>query len=365
MRLKDIERRAKGFLKTVLGALLRTRPARAEDVRPDRIGRVLVVRQDERLGNMLLITPLLHELRRSLPRARITALVGRRFGDVLRGNDDIDTLLTIDKRKLLRNPLRLVSLIRTLRRGSFDLAIDCGPVDDISLNNSLLTYLSGAPLKLGHRRGDSRLFLTIEVPVAGGERTEVDHHLDLLRHLFGDVPAGPMKLHLFPGERDRAVRRLRDWGLRDEDTVIGVHIGGRGGKRWAAENFRSLGERLISRFGVKVLLFWGPNEDELIGRFRDRPIEGLLIAPLLTVRDLSAHIERCAVFVCNDTGPMHLARAVGTPTVAIFRRANYQRYSPPDEHNRVVYRPGGEVAVEDVLSAVGELIEPHRPTRSQ
>jgi heptosyltransferase-2 len=364
MKLKAIERKGKSFLKTVLGALLKTRPVPMEDVRPDRIGRVLVVRQDERLGNLLLITPLLHELRRVLPRARITALASRRFGDILRGNDDIDTLLTFDKRELLRNPLRLVRLIRTLRRASFDLAIDCGPVDDISLNNSLLTYLSGAPLRLGHRRGESRPFLNLEVPVAGGERAEVDHHLDLLRYLFGDVPAGPMRLRLFPGEQDRAARRLRDRGLRDDDTVIGVHIGGRGGKRWAAENFRSLSEQLIFRFGVKILLFWGPNEEELIGRFRDRPVEGLLIAPLLTIRDLAAHIQRCAVFVCNDTGPMHLARAAGTPTVAIFRRANYQRYGPPDEHNRVIYRPDGEVAVDDVLSTVRELIEPRRPTRS-
>jgi heptosyltransferase-2 len=360
MRLKAIERRGKDLLRSVLGGLLRTRPVPVERVRPDRIGRILVVRQDERLGNLLLITPLLSGLRRSLPRAHIAALVSGRFAEVLRHSDDIDAILTLDKRRLLRNPFRLVSLIRTLRKRSFDLAIDCGPVDDISLNNSLLTYLSGAPLRLGHRRGDSHIFLNIEVPVRGGRRSEVDHHLDLARHIFGEIPAGPLKLCLSPGERDRAVHRLRAWGLRGDDVVIGVHVGGRGRKRWAAENFYHLSRRLIARFGVKILLLWGPNERELIRRFRGGTPEGLLIPPLLPIRDLAAQIERCAAFICNDTGPMHLARAVGTPTVAIFRMPNYHRYGPPDADNKVLYRPDGEVTVDDVMPVLGELIGPHR-----
>jgi len=360
MRLKAIERKGKRLMVTVLGFLLGTSPVFPKRISRSRLRRVLVVRQDERLGNLLLVTPLLESLRRALPEAHISVLVSRRFAEILRGNNDIDAILTLDKRRLLRNPFRLVSLIRTLRRGSFDLAIDCGPVDDISLNNSLLTYLSGAPLRLGHRRGDSHIFLNIEVPVAGGQRSEVDHHVDLARHIFGEIPAGQMKLCLSPEERDRAVRRLRGWGLRSDDLVIGVHVGGRGRKRWPAQNFYDLGRRLIARFGIKILLFWGPNERELIRRFRGENSAGLLIPPLLSIRDLAAQIERCAVFVCNDTGPMHLARAVGTPTVAIFRKPNYHRYGPPDEKNRVLYRRDVEITVDDVVPVLGELIEPHR-----
>jgi len=364
MRLKAVERQGKKLLRNFLSSLLRTRPVSPRRVQPGRIRRVLVVRQDERLGNVLLVTPLLLGLRRFLPEAHITVLVSRRFADVLRGNDDIDAILTLEKRRLLRNPFRLIPLIGTLRKGSFDLAIDCGPVEDISLNNSLLTFLSGAPLRLGHRRGDSRLFLNIEVPVIPGERTEVDHHLDLVRYVFGDISAGRMKLCLTPDEREKAAHRLRSWGLCSGDVVAGLHLGGRGGKRWSAENFYSLGEQIISRFGCQVLLFWGPNERDLIRQFRDRAFKGLLIPPLLTIRDLAAHIERCAVFVCNDTGPMHLARAVGTPTVAIFRKPNYTRYGPPDRTNRVIYRQNGDVTVEDVLSAFREVIEPDRRIES-
>ncbi len=358
MRLKAIERRGKRLLISVLGFLLGTSPISPRRIARSRLHRVLVVRQDERLGNVLLITPLLEGLRRALPGAHISVLVSPRFADILRGNADIDRILTFDKRRLLRNPLRLVSLIRTLRQGSFDLSIDGGPVDDISLNNSLLTYLSGAPLRLGHHRGDRHLFLTVEVPVVQGSRTEVDHHLDLLRHIFGDVPAGRLKICLFPEERDRAVERHRSWGLRSDDAVVGLHVGGRGKKRWAAEHFYSLAEQLISRYGVKVLLFWGPNERELIRRYRSRTLRGLSIPPLLPIRDLAAQLERCAVFICNDTGPMHMARAVGTPTVAIFRKPNYGRYGPPDQRNRVVYQRDGNVTVDEVLAAYDELIKP-------
>jgi len=364
MKLKALERRGKRLLIAVLGFLLGAGSVSPRRIARRRLHRVLVVRQDERLGNVLLITPLLGGLRRALPGAHICVLVSRRFADVLRGNDDIDRILTFDKRRMLRNPFRLVSLIRTLRKGSFNLAVDGGPIDDISLNNSLLTYLSGAPLRLGHRRGDSHLFLTTEVPVVQGKRTEVDHHLDLLRYLFGDVPAGRMKMSLFPEERDRAVQRGRSWGLRSDDVVVGLHVGGRGKKRWAAGQFYSLAERLISRYGVRVLLFWGPNERELVRPFQSQVLRGLSIPPLLPIRDLAAQVERCAVFICNDTGPMHMARAVGTPTVAIFRKPNYDRYGPPDRKNKVVYQRDGEVTVDDVMAAFDGLMKSHRRIES-
>jgi ADP-heptose:LPS heptosyltransferase len=360
MMRKAIEKKGKRLIMAALRLILGARPASAEQISPRRLRRILVVRQDERLGNLLLITPLFEALRKHLPRARITALVSRRFGDVLRCNPDIDEILSFDKRRLLRNPFRLISLVRTLRKRSFELAIDCGPVDDVSLNNSLWTLLSGAALRLGHLRGDSHLFLNILVPTTGSERWEVDHHLDLLRHLFGEVPAGRVKIALSDQERQGALRRWRQWGFGDDEVAVALHIGGRGRKQWGIDRFLALARNVISQHGVKVLLFWGPNEGELIRQLDEGPLPGLHLVPPLPVRELAAQLERCRVFVGNDSGPMHLAVAVGTPTVAIFLKPNYPRYGPRGRHDRIVHQYGGDVTVGDVLAAVGECLRARR-----
>jgi heptosyltransferase-3 len=361
MRWKAIERRGKRLIMAFLGSLLGKHPASTKRVSGKYLRRILVVRQDERLGNVLLITPLLARLRRALPGAHVSVLVSRRFAEVLRGNADIDRILTFDKRQLLHNPLRLAALVRTLRKGSYDLAIDCGPIDDVSLNNSLLTYLSGAPLRLGHRRGESHLFLNLQVPPGGGDRPEADRHLDLLRHLFGEGSIGKtsaalLRISLRPEERARALQRWQAWGLSGTEKVVAVHVGGRGGKQWGLERFLSLAHRLISREGVKVVLFWGPGEKELVQRLKKNTLPGLYLSPLLAVRDLAAQLELCTVFVCNDTGPMHLASAVGTPTVAIFLKPNFARYGPRGVDHIVAYRPDGEVSLDDVHRAVRQLL---------
>jgi heptosyltransferase-2/heptosyltransferase-3 len=144
--------------------------------------------------------------------------------------------------------------------------------------------------------------------------------------------------------------------MRDEDLVLGLHVGGRGGKRWPADRFLALAERMLSGDGTRIILFWGPGEHEVVEQFRDRSLPGLFISPLLPVRDLAAQLEQCTAVICGDTGPMHLARAVGTPTVAIFLVPNYERYGHRGRHNRIVYSPGGEVAVDHVYGAVQDLL---------
>jgi ADP-heptose:LPS heptosyltransferase len=357
MRLKAVERNGKRLLMAIMGPLLGTRPVSQGWVHRRRLRRILVVRQDERLGNVLLITPLLEGLRRVLPKARISVLVSRRFAPVLQGNGDIDQLLTFDKRQLLKHPLRLAAFLKGLRRGSFDLAIDCGPVDDVSLNNSLLTYLSGARWRVGHQRGNSHIFLNLSVPRRNGERHETERHLDLLRHLFGDIPAGPPKILLRPEERARAVQRWRTWGLGDAERAVAVHLGGRGDKQWGIERYRMLADRLVSQDGVKVILFWGPDEKEMVQRLDAGSRPGVIVSPLLAVRDLAAQIEMCSVFVGNDTGPLHLASAVRTPTVAVFLQPNFNRYGPRGGENIVIHHPHGHITTEQVHAAVRELLD--------
>lgn len=357
MRLKALEKGGKRVALAFLGALLRSRPLALKDIAVRRLERILVVRQDERLGNLILITPFLEALGKILPQAQVAVLVSRRFADVLRGNPDVDEIIAFDKRKVLRNPLRFLVFLRKVRKKAFNLAIDCGPVDGLSLNNALMTYLSRAPVRLGHLRGESQLFLNLLAPRKSETRSEIDYHLDLLRFSFGSAPRGRVKIYLSPQERQRARRQRGDWGLGKDDILVGMHVGGRGQKRWPVERFAQLAQRLIQDHGVKVILFWGPRERQVIRQFEEKPCQGLFIAPPLEIRELASHLEGCAVFISGDTGPMHLALAVSTPTIAIFRVPNFQRYGEQGLGNRIVYRPEGDVPVTDVLAAFRDLLK--------
>jgi len=173
---------------------------------------------------------------------------------------------------------------------------------------------------------------------------------------FGQIPGNRVKVYLSEAEREAAARLQGRWGLRQEDLVVGIHIGGRGRKRWPVERFASLAGKLIEGHDAKVVIFWGPGEKAQLEAIPEDRSRGLYLAPALGVRQLASHIQRCAVFISGDTGPMHLALALGTPTVAIFRQSNYERYGQRGDLNRVVFRPGGDVEVKDVLEVLAPLL---------
>ena len=113
MRLKALEKRGKKVALAFLRPLLGGRPLARKGLVERRLERVLVVRQDERLGNLILITPFLEALRKILPRAHMAALVSSRYADVLCGNPDVDEIIPFDKRQFLRNPLRFMVFFAT------------------------------------------------------------------------------------------------------------------------------------------------------------------------------------------------------------------------------------------------------------
>ena len=105
-----------------------------------------------------------------------------------------------------------------------------------------------------------------------------------------------------------------------------------------------------------MIVYWGPDEKDLVARQSDWSLSGMILSPPLGVREMAAQLELCDVFVGNDTGPMHLALAVGTPTVAIFLKPNFVRYGPRGAGNISVHRPGGRVSIEEVHEAVRKLL---------
>ena len=124
---------------------------------------------------------------------------------------------------------------------------------------------------------------------------------------------------------------------------VGVNIGARGSKRWPIEHFLDV-IRELDRKGCSVIVFAGPQEldrlNELTGALPDSVVVDTTSEP----RRFAALLQTCSLFVTCDTGPMHLAIAVGTPTLAIFVRDNADRFGPIGPRHRVLYAEGGVTA---------------------
>jgi heptosyltransferase-3 len=187
-------------------------------------------------------------------------------------------------------------------------------------------------------------------PDASRHQSEV--FVDLLRRLRPEAVGGPLTLPLTERERAEARARLLSAGAGENRVWIGLHPGGRGAKRWPLEQFVAAARALEAEPGQRVLVFQGPGESELLAAWPD---DVGVVVPPLPIRHFAAALAAPRLVLSGDTGPMHLAQSVGTPTLALFLFANHGVFGPAGPPHRVVYAPGGP-SVESVVRAAREML---------
>jgi ADP-heptose:LPS heptosyltransferase len=236
------------------------------------------------------------------------------------------------------------------------LAIDASDENNFSLNNSFLVYLSGALLRLGYKKPRSDIFLNLEVSPCSERKHASEMHLDLLRHLVGDFQPDGIRAEVDPGEKALVKAYLKEKGVGADDLLVGMHIGGRGGKRWPAENFQKLAGWITDSFGAKVIFVWGPEERKTIEKI-DARSKDQIVSELFDLPVLSALINRCNLFISPDTGAMHLSVAVGTPTLALFLDSDPVKFGPRGKVHRTLEARSGGISVDMVKTTFEEMVK--------
>jgi ADP-heptose:LPS heptosyltransferase len=346
---KSLERGGKTLLRASLVRLL-PRPRRPEGpVDPASVRRVLAVRHDARLGNLLLLTPSLRLIKTAFPAARVEVLLADKYGEALRFNPCVDEILT-------------ARALPGLRRRRYDLAFDFSPQHAFSLSSATWTALSGAKRRVGFDRGDAARFLDDLVPVPAERAHETANLARLVRHAAPGAALPPddalrTEWHFGPGEREAGARTWREWGLDAESVAL--FLGARAEKRLPADWFLELARRLRAA-GRRVALTGGPAERELL-QGKVLP-EGVFAAPELPLRAFAATVANARAVLTADTGPMHLAVAVGTPTVELFSHTETWRfaYGRLPEH-RVLDSGGRHPTVDEAWGALSDLLSAPRP----
>lgn len=307
------------------------------------VERVLVARTD-RLGDVLLTTPVASAVRASFPSAHIAFLVRPYAAPLLEGHPDIDEVL-------LDEGDDAAALAARLRAGRFDAAVVAYP----RWRMVQAVWRARIPLRVGPANKAYALLLNRPVVQrrSRGERHEADHNLALLAPLGVPFRRFPTVLRLTDAEREEGRRRLaslrRDVGSR---PLAVLHPGGGGSApRWPVEHFMELASRL-ARAGAAVVVTAGPGEDYAAAAAAlDGADEVALLAPGgLTVRQLAGVLAAAGVVVANSTGPLHMAVALGVPTVSIYpgsgtgqprRWGPYPAYPEGDPAHAVLVAPAG------------------------
>jgi ADP-heptose:LPS heptosyltransferase len=353
---KGIEQAGKRFLVGLLELFLRQERLSRKEVDLARIDKILVIRQDDRIGNLILTTPLLAALRRRFPQAQIWYLASKTFHALFSKSSLVDRILVAKKRQYIFHPISLVLFIRGIRKQRFDLAIDASDENNFSLNNSFLVYLSGARYRIGYQKPKSHLLLNLEVPVPQMNKHASEMHLDLLRHLVGDFQSDGLKIDVDPDKKAEAIDYLRANGIESSDFLVGMHVGGRGAKRWPPDRFRELADWMTDCSGTKVIFFWGPEERRVVHKIKATG-RSQIVSRLFDLPTLAALIARCNLFVSPDTGAMHLSVAVGTPTLALFLDSDPVKFGPQGNMHRIVQASDGDISVGAVKDAFREMAE--------
>jgi heptosyltransferase III len=317
---KRLERLGRRFLLRLLVTLLAARPRKVV------LGsepRILVVRLDERLGNLIMLTPLLDSLRARFAGARLEVLVSRRHQALLATQPAVTAVLPFDKRALFaaHGPLATPFLLR--RRG-YDLALDAANPTDPSVTQAIIVRLAGARHTAGFASaGFGPMFSAPAQPPAGAVH-EIDLRLGLLDVLPGSERLRLPRLGELPAAASGSPLDLLLRRLAGAPCVV-INLGARlREKQLDAAAYARL-VALVGEQGATACLTYGPGEAELARAVAERAPRAVL-GPPTTVFELGNLMRAARGVISCDTGPMHLAVAVGTPTCAIFVATEPERY---------------------------------------
>jgi lipopolysaccharide heptosyltransferase II len=286
--------------------------------------RVLVI-ETGLMGELLVVTPALRAIKKSRPGAEVTVMAAPGSAPVLISNPHVDRLLPLSKRERA-GLIGLVRLAFWIRAQRFDAVF----VLHTSFRSALAAFLGGVPLRAGLSCEGRGFLLTHRTP-RDRSAYEVDEHLRAVGLLGVPSDGRSLEIHLTDDERSEAAGLLRDVAGR---SFAILHPGAsRETRRWPAERFAEVGARLVGEPEMEAVYVVGPGERALGERVErwysrarlDRPV---VISPR-NVRVLAAVFELASVVVANNTGPMHVAAAVGVPGVFLHGPTPVERWHPP------------------------------------
>lgn len=307
--------------------------------------RILISRTD-RIGDVLLSTPVIKALRQRFPQAYISMMVAPYARDIVEGNPYLDEVIIYDKEGKHKSWWRTIKFAGRLKKKKFDLAIILHPTNRLHL----ITFLAKIPQRLGYNRKLGFLLNRRQMHTKQeGLRHEAEYNLDLISDL--GATGNPTDLFMpIKQESENYVEELfRKEGISPTDKILAVNPGAScPSKIWPTDRFAQVCEKLASLHNFKILILGEPKEIHLANKIMSGyKIQGKIInlAGKTSISQLASVLKRCTLFISNDSGPVHIASALGTPVISIFGRnqagLSPKRWGPLGKHDKYLHKDIG------------------------
>jgi len=313
------------------------------------IKNILVVRND-RFGEFLLNIPALRALKETFINARIITVVNPYVRELAECMPFVDEIIEWGSEK--HSLSEKLKLIGHLRKRSINIAIMLNPSQEFNI----FTYLAGIPIRVGYdRKWGFLLTHKIEDKKYLGEKHEVEYNLELVGLIQAETEDKTLFLEI-----DSSIAGSFD--IKDNDNLVVVHPWTSDPlKQWPTDNFRKLSERLIKEKNLKIAIVGGKEElNKSKELFSDSNL--INVTGKTTLKQLAALLNKSRLLISGDSGPVHLACAVGTPVIAIFRSditaKSSRRWGPWGSANFVIEKDNlCDISVDEVLEIVKEVLD--------
>lgn len=322
----------------------------------------ILVIQTAFIGDVILTTPLLRRTKELFPDASIDVLVNPKTAELLSANPHIRDIIPYDKREKEKGLLAFLKLSRRLHRSRYDAAF----LPHRSTRSALLAALAGINLRIGFDTSPGSFLYTSTIRYEP-DLHETERYLLLLSPFSHDSGDPTPDMFTDHSNDQKAYDLLHKHHLDDIPIIVGMAPGSVWPtKRWIPEGFATVADKLIAEKGAGVILFGGPEDQELCTRIvsimKNTPV---VSAGDLSLRESASLIAKCHVFLSNDTGIMHLAAAMKVPVVAIFGATVPSfGFAPVGEGHTIIEkqlpcRPcgthGGRQCVEDTFACMKDI----------
>lgn len=338
--------------------------------------RILIVRTD-RIGDVLLSTPVIKAMRDEYPDACIAMMVSPYSKEIVEGNPYLDEVIVYDKEAKHKSWASSMEFAKYLKTKKFDLALVLHPNNRVHL----ITYFAGIKRRVGYNRKLGFLLTDrIKHTKQLGEKHELEYNLDLVRYL-GIIPKEQsLFMPIKKESEDWAEVVLRQEGISASDKILAIHPGAScPSKIWPQLRFAQVADKLADLHGFKIIIVSGPKDirmaEDVLSNMRHAAFN---LAGKTSVSQLASVLRRCNLFISNDSGPVHVASALGTPVISLFGRAQRGlspvRWGPIGLKDRILHKEVGciecfahkckkefaclkAITVDDVVKAAEDILQ--------
>ncbi|MBU4312608.1 MAG: glycosyltransferase family 9 protein [Candidatus Omnitrophica bacterium] len=307
------------------------------------------------VGDVLFSTPLISAIREKYLGPYIGYICNRRTKEMLETNPDVDEIFVFErseyralwKKSKIDCIKKIIGFWKEIKKSKFDIVFDLS----LGKEYAFLCWFSGIKERRGFDyRGHGR-FLTHRIAFNGfNDKPVAEYYMELLSKAKPWTVQGLAldRLTLVVTDEDNSYIDdfLKRSGVREDDFLIGIAPGGgvsfgkkdQERRRWGAGNFSELSDGIAEKFKAKMILVWGPGEEDLVDEIAGSMKQKALVAPETTIRQMAALCKRCKVVICSEGGPLHIASSQGIKTISMFGAVDEKAYGPypPGKDNIVI-----------------------------